>query len=71
MLKFIFTLIVIWVLFKIFGNTKVYHFHHTQQRPPEEAYKPDGKITIKKTDDASSKNNKNDDGEFVDYEEIK
>jgi hypothetical protein len=65
MQEFILTLVIIFVLFKVFGRPNVIHFnqhHHNHQ-------KPDGKIKVTAT------NNKNkpssDEGEYVDYEEIK
>ncbi len=65
MQEFILTLVVIFVLFKIFGRSNVIHFnqhhHHTN----------DGNANIKVNKHNSKKNSSNDDGEYVDYEEIK
>jgi hypothetical protein len=63
MQEFILTLVVIFVLFKVFGRPTVINFNqHNHQ-------KPDGKIKV--TASNNKKNHSNDDGEYVDYEEIK
>jgi uncharacterized membrane protein len=63
MQEFILTLVVIFVLFKVFGRPTVINFNqHNHQ-------KPDGKIKV--TASNNKKNQANDDGEYVDYEEIK
>jgi hypothetical protein len=65
MQEFILTLVVIFVLFKVFGRSNVIHFnqhHHNHQSN-------NGEIKIKPH---NSKNKRsNDEGEYVDYEEIK
>ena len=65
MQEFILTLVVIFVLFKVFGRSTVIHFnqHHHTHREPE------GKIKV--TAPGKKNKNFNDDGEYVDYEEIK
>jgi hypothetical protein len=62
-----YTLLIAWVLWRIFGSTSVkthvfHHYDHAEKEP--------GKVTISK----STKNEKqkvNTEGEYVDYEEIK
>lgn len=63
MQEFILTLVFIFVLFKVFGRPTVINFNqHNHQ-------KPDGKIKVNAT---NSKNKpSHDEGEYVDYEEIK
>lgn len=63
MQEFILTLVVIFVLFKVFGRPTVINFnqHHHQ--------KPDGKINVSSS--KSKNKHANDEGEYVDYEEIK
>jgi len=65
MQEFILTLVVIFVLFKVFGRPNVIHFnqHHHNHREPE------GKINV--TSSKNKNNHQKDDGEYVDYEEIK
>ena len=71
MQEFLFTVIAIIILFRLFkGSVVVYknqqHFHN----PYQQQQKREGEITIEETQ--KKKNNKNkDDGEYVDYEEIK
>jgi hypothetical protein len=65
MQEFILTLVVIFVLFKIFGRPSVIHFnqhHHNHQ-------KTDGNIKV--TNSNNKNKYSNDEGEYVDYEEIK
>jgi hypothetical protein len=68
MQEFILTLVVAFILFRVFRtNVTVYNFNGQQpnqhkQSPPQQ--KPEGKITIE------NKNN-DDEGEYVDYVEIK
>ncbi|HRG59527.1 MAG TPA: hypothetical protein PK323_11265 [Bacteroidia bacterium] len=65
MQEFILTLVVIFVLFKVFGRSNIIYYnqhHHAHHHN-------DGKIKVHHSKE--KKNNKNDDGEYVDYEEIK
>ena len=62
-----FTILIIWVLFRIFGKGKIISFQNFQ-----EAEKPKkvGEVTIDPVKKKDGKKN-NDEGEYVDYEEIK
>jgi hypothetical protein len=65
MQEFILTLVVIFVLFKVFGRPNVIHFnqhHHNHQEP---------NVKIKSSKQNGKNSNNNDEGEYVDYEEIK
>jgi hypothetical protein len=65
MQEFILILVVIFVLFKIFGRPTVIHYqqhHHTHHNSGDK---------IKVHTNKPPKNKANDEGEYVDYEEIK
>ena len=65
MQEFLLTLVVIFVLFKIFGRPTVinYNQHHHNH------HQDNGKVKI--TTPKAKNNRANDEGEYVDYEEIK
>lgn len=71
MQEFILVIVVIFVLFRIMGSTRVvYHSNVSNKentnRPPE------GHVTINKIPANSAKNKPHhDSGDYVDYEEIK
>jgi len=65
MQEFILILVVIFVLFKIFGRPNVIHFNQHNHTHPQAHSK--AKVNAKNT----SNNSQHDDGEYVDYEEIK
>jgi hypothetical protein len=75
MQEFILTLVVAFILFRVFRtNVTVYNFNGQQpnqhkQSPPQQ--KPEGKITIDKQPFSTKKKNNDDEGEYVDYVEIK
>jgi hypothetical protein len=64
-----YTLLIIWILWRIFGSSRVktYVFNQHNYTPPK---KKDDDVRVsykKKKDSGASK----DDGEYIDYEEIK
>jgi hypothetical protein len=63
-----YTILVVWVLWRIFGGSAkstVYHKHQYEQPKHRE-----GDVTVSSTDKSGSQ--KNDDrGEYVDFEEVK
>jgi hypothetical protein len=62
-----YTILVVWVLWKIFGGSaKTYVFHQHNNAPP----KKDGNVSVsyKKTED---KGKADGGGEYIDYEEVK
>jgi uncharacterized membrane protein len=65
MQEFILILVVIFVLFKIFGRANViyYNQHHHNHHEP--------KSKVKVNAHRSNNKHSNDDGEYVDYVEIK
>ncbi|MES2837234.1 MAG: DUF4834 family protein [Bacteroidota bacterium] len=78
MQEFLLTLVVVFVLFRIFGKSRVqsstnyYTFNQNNFTKKETPKQPDGKVRIDKMPNAnSSKSNTNDSGDYVDYEEIK
>lgn len=63
-----YTVLIVWVLWRIFGGTTrhtVYHRHDYQ--PPQ---KKEGEVTVTTVDPSDTKNDK-DKGEYVDFEEVK
>jgi hypothetical protein len=62
-----YTILVVWVLWKIFGRssvkTQVFHHHYTET-------KKEGEIKISKVPDARKKS-PDSEGEYTDYEEVK
>lgn len=73
MQEFFFTLLIIWILFKIFGKGMIKHqsFTYTQNNynKPEER-KKEGEIKVDYIPNKKQKGIK-EDGEYIDYEEIK
>ena len=73
-----FTILVIWILFKILGGTsssRTFTFNTTYQYPKNDSAKKEGEVkidssTAPKTGPKKHTFNK-DAGEYVDYEEIK
>lgn len=65
MQEFILTLVVIFVLFKVFGRAHVINFNQHHHNHNDD----NGKVKIDTRN--AKKNRSNDDGEYVDYEEIK
>jgi hypothetical protein len=63
MQEFILTLVVIFVLFKVFGRAHVINFNQHNH------HQDNGKVKI--TPRNSKNKPSNDEGEYVDYEEIK
>ena len=71
-MKFIFyTLLILWVLFKLFGKTNVVNYTFNMNASPKEPAKKEGEVTIKKVNKKNKETSEGDDGEYVDYEEIK
>lgn len=70
--EFLFTVIAIYILFRVFGksNVKVYHFNNYNQPPERPVKRDEGKITIDKKRGGKGPKDDND-GEYIDYEEIK
>lgn len=72
MQEIFFTILVIWVLFRIFGRASAvtnYTFNQNNYRPKEEK-KPDVKIEYIPGKEKNKKKD-GDEGEYTDYEEIK
>lgn len=73
-----FTILSIWVIWKLFSafsgsssrhqraSTNFYQTNHHYQQP-----KPEGEVVIEDKTAKSATKRKSDDGEYVDYEEIK
>ena len=71
MQEFLFTIVIIFIIFRLFrGNVFIYKFNANHQRPHEGKQKQEGEITIENSKNKNLNKNK-DDGEYVDYEEIK
>ena len=71
MQEIFFTILVIWILFRIFGRASVAHnytFTQNNYHKNEEKKKPEVRIDHI---EGKSQGKKNDDGEYVDYEEVK
>lgn len=63
-----YTILIVWVLWRIFGGTArttVYHKH--QYEKPEKA---EGEVTITSSS-SSGRKKQADEGEYVDFEEVK
>ena len=79
MQEFILTLVVVFVLFRIFGksrtqsSTNFYTFNQNNYNKQEQAKQPDGKVRIDSmpSQKNNSAKNNSDAGDYVDYEEIK
>ena len=74
MQEFFFTLLIIWILFKIFGRGMIKHqsFTYTQNNynNSTEDRKKEGEIKVDYIPNKKQKEIK-EDGEYTDYEEIK
>jgi len=70
MQEFILTLVVIYVLFKIFGNTRTFTFTQNNYQGTEKKTK-EGQIHIDRKPGEKKRNKDDDEGEYIDYEEIK
>jgi hypothetical protein len=72
MQEFIFTLVIIYVFYRVFGrNVRVYHFNNFQA-PQDKPSRPEGKISVDYIPSKEQKGKKREDsGDYVDYEEIK
>jgi hypothetical protein len=67
-----FTLLIIWVLFRIFGKARIVHSSFTNVQnnyPPPEEKKKEGEIKVERI--SEKKKNPDNNVEDVDYEEIK
>lgn len=62
-----FTILIIWIIFRIFGRVKVINPQNFSQR---EDRKKEGEVRIDKVP-GKKKYRNDDDGEYIDYEEIK
>ncbi len=69
--EFILTLVVFYVLFKVFGQSSsrsnftqhnTYHHHHRDN---------EGEVSVKTTPQSKKSRKKGDEGEYIDFEEIK
>jgi hypothetical protein len=64
-----YAILIFWVLYRIFGGFSVKKFVHPRNNPAQ-SRKQEGDVTI-----SSNKNNNKrtsgDEGEYVDYEEVK
>ncbi|HXC04345.1 MAG TPA: hypothetical protein VNZ86_06295 [Bacteroidia bacterium] len=66
------TVIVIWVLWKIFGGQTIIHkYHFTQQHNHTYQGPQEGEVKVEKPGAEKPKKLKDDAGEYIDYEEIK
>jgi hypothetical protein len=64
-----YTLLIVWVLWRIFGGTsRTTVNHHYQQ--PQQPQKKEGEVSISSAPGYDTKSN-TDAGEYVDYEEVK
>lgn len=74
MQEFFFTILIIWVLFRIFGGqSRVYHtFNFNGQRggAPQQEKAKDG-VRIERKEKTTSASGNDSAGEYVDFEEIK
>ena len=62
-----YTILVVWVLWRIFGGTtKTYVFNQRNHTPPKK--EGDVSVSYKKQED---KEKHDDGGEYIDYEEVK
>ncbi len=74
MQDFLLTLVIIFVLFRIFGRNSSAPkstMHFTQNNFTSPSKKPDGKVSIDHIpENKASKSKTNDPGDYVDYEEV-
>ena len=61
-----YTILIVWVLWKIFGKSSVKTYSSNHQQASK---KKEGETTV--SYDKKKNNKQNDDGEYIDYEEIK
>lgn len=72
MQEIFFTILVIWVLFRIFGRTSVAHnYTFTQNNYHKNEEKKREEVRIEHIEGKDKKKKNDDDGEYVDYEEVK
>jgi hypothetical protein len=75
MQDFLLTLVIIFVLFRIFGrnsSTPKSNFHFTQNNFTSSEKKPDGKVKVDFIpENKSGKSTPSDSGDYVDYEEVR
>ena len=68
------TIIIFWVLWRIFGGKTVVHKYtfnqHTGERPAPES-RPEGEIKVEKEPGKKSGRLRDEAGEYIDYEEVK
>lgn len=74
MQDFLLTLVIVFVLFRIFGRssaTPKSTVHFTQNNFNASEKKPDGKVSVDYIpENKSTKSKTNDSGDYVDYEEV-
>ncbi len=74
MQDFLLTLVVIFVLFRIFGNStkpSSSNFNFTQNNFNNHGKKPQGEVTVESIPENKSRNKSSNNGDYVDYEEVK
>ena len=72
MQEFLFTAIAIIILFRLFrGSVFIYKNQHPYNNQYQQQQKREGEITIEETQKRKGNKNTKEDGEYVDYEEIK
>lgn len=76
MQDFLLTLVVLFVLFRIFGKSNPSasnsNIHFTQNNFNGAEKKPDGKVSVDYIpENKSTKSNQSNSGDYVDYEEVK
>lgn len=72
MRDFFYTLLIVWILYKIFGKARIVHssFTNVQNNYPPPEQKKEGEIKVECISDQEKKK-KDNNIEDVDYEEIK
>ncbi|MBK9478429.1 MAG: DUF4834 family protein [Bacteroidetes bacterium] len=74
MQDFLLTLVVIFVLFRIFRNStkpSSSNFNFTQNNFNNHSKKPQGEVTVESIPENKSRNKPSNNGDYVDYEEVK
>ena len=72
MQEIIFTLIVFFILFKVFRpRVNVYYYNSNKHNHYHEQKQPEGKVTITQSADKKPAKKGDNDGDFVEYEEVK
>jgi len=69
MQEIFFTILVIWLLFRIFGQVKAHRVFTINKNPANDGRQKPGKVKME--NQQASPKNKEPFGEYVDYEEIK